>query len=104
MPVNAARIEKSVRKLRKILKNAPKRPTVDEVHKLRTHARRIEAAFAALALDSKPNEKRLLRNLGRVRRRAGKARDMDVLTGHACTIRADHDQECLVQLLEFLGH
>ena len=104
MPVNTNRIEKSFRQLRKILKKAPKRPNVKDVHRLRTHARRIEATFTAFGLASKQREKRLIKDLGRIRRRAGKARDMDVLTGHTCAIRAEGDRKCLIQLLEFLGH
>ena len=103
MPVDTDRIEKSVRRLRKVLKKAPRRPTPDQVHRLRIHARRIEATVAALGLSSRANEKRLLRDLARVRRRAGKVRDMDVLTGHTCGLHVDQDQDCLVQLLEHLG-
>jgi CHAD domain-containing protein len=104
VPVNTNRIEKSFRQLRKILKRAPKRPSVKDVHRLRTHARRIEATFMAFGLAPKQREKRLIKDLGRIRRRAGKARDMDVLTGHTRTIRAEGDEQCLIQLLEFLGH
>jgi CHAD domain-containing protein len=41
-----------------------------------------------------------------VRKRAGKVRDMDVLTGFASTLSSDSNNgnECLVQLLEHLGH
>ena len=103
MSLNPDRIQKSVRELRKLIKKAPKRPTPDEVHDLRTHTRRLEAAVEALGLDSKRNERRLLRDLARVRKRAGKVRDMDVLTGHTSSLHVDKDQDCLVQLLEYLG-
>jgi CHAD domain-containing protein len=103
MSLDLDRIQKSVRKLRKLVKKAPKRPTPDQVHDLRTHARRFEAAVQALGLDSKRNERRLLRALARVRKRAGKVRDMDVLMSHTSTLRVDKEQDCLVQLLEYLG-
>jgi CHAD domain-containing protein len=103
MSLDSDRIQKSVSKLRKLVKKAPKRPTPDEVHDLRTHTRRFEAAVEALGLDSKRNERRLLRDLARVRNRAGKVRDMDVLTGHTSSLHVDKDQDCLVQLLEYLG-
>jgi CHAD domain-containing protein len=103
MPLNPDRIQKSVRKLRKLIKKAPKRPTPDQVHDLRTHTRRFEAATEALRLNSKPNERRVLRGLARLRKRAGKVRDMDVLTGHSFTLHIDKDQNCLIQLLEYLG-
>src|SRR5262249_37589227 len=45
----------------------------------------------------------LLCDLRDIRKRAGKVRDMDVLTADALTIRAEGEQDCLVQLLEYLG-
>jgi CHAD domain-containing protein len=103
MPLDSAQIQKSVRKLRKLLKRAPKRPTPDQVHDFRTHTRRFEATLEALALDSKRNERRLLRDLARLRKRAGKVRDMDVLTGHTSSLHVDKEEDCQVQLLEYLG-
>ncbi len=72
MALDAGRIQKTVRKLRKLLKTVPRRPSPDEIHDLRTHIRRLEAALEALALNSKRNERRVPRGLGRLRRRAGK--------------------------------
>jgi CHAD domain-containing protein len=43
------------------------------------------------------------KNLSRIRKRAGKVRDMDVLTAYAATIDAGEEQDCKVQLLEHLG-
>jgi CHAD domain-containing protein len=103
MPLDPDRIQKSVRKLRKLLKKAPKRPTPDQVHDFRTYTRSFEATAEALRLDSKRNERRVLRALGRLRRRAGKVRDMDVLTGHSSNLHMEKDQDCMVQLLEYLG-
>src|SRR5437899_5614637 len=95
--------QKSVRQLRKLLKNLPRQPTPDEIHSLRTHTRRFESTLDALGLDSKRNERRALRDLGRLRGRAGKIRDMDVLTAHTVTVHPDQEQDCLVRLLEQLG-
>ena len=103
MPIDTDRIQKSIRKLRKFLKRSPKRPSSSEIHDLRTNARRFEAAVEALALDRGKNQRRLLRDLGRVRKRAGKVRDMDVLTGFTLTINLEGEQDCVVQLLETLG-
>jgi CHAD domain-containing protein len=103
MSLDPDQIQKSVNKLRKLVKKAPKRPTPDQVHDLRTQARRFEATTEALHLDSKRNERRALRTLARIRKRAGKVRDMDVFTGRSSNLRVDDDQDCLVQLLEHLG-
>src|SRR6267378_702360 len=103
MSLDPQRIQKTVSKLRKLVKKSPKRPTPDQVHDLRTHTRRFEAAAQALRLDSKRNERRVLRALARLRKRAGKVRDMDVLTAHTSNLHVDKDQDCLIQLLEYLG-
>jgi CHAD domain-containing protein len=103
MSLDPDRIQKSVRKLRKLVKKAPKRLTPDQVHDLRTLTRSFEATVGALGLDSKRNERRLLRELARVRKRAGKVRDMDVLTGNASSLHVDKDLDCLIQLLEYLS-
>jgi len=41
--------------------------------------------------------------MARIRRRAGKVRNMDILTGIASFVRVDDEQDCKVQLLEHLG-
>ena len=49
-------------------------------------------------------EKRLLRDLGHVRKRAGKVRDMDVFTGHLLGVPQQEDEkECVIELVEHLG-
>src|SRR5436190_5997340 len=103
MPLDVDRLQKPVRKLRKFMKKTPRRPTPDEVHDLRTNTRRVEASMEALSLDSKREGERLLKDLARVRRRAGKVRDMDVLTGFASNVHPKGEQDCVVQLLEHLG-
>lgn len=95
--------QKDIRELRKFLKRTPKHPTPENIHTLRTRTRRFEAALQALALDTAPNERRALRKLKKLRRRAGEVRDLDVLTGYAAEIPADEENDCLVELLEYLG-
>ena len=103
MALDAKRVQKPVRKLRKFLKRIPKRPSSDAIHDLRTNTRRFETNVEALGLSSKRNERRALRLLACLRRRAGKIRDMDVLTSYGLTVRVNGEQDCLVQLLENLG-
>jgi CHAD domain-containing protein len=45
----------------------------------------------------------MLKNLGRFRKRAGKVRDMDVLTNYASMVHVHGEEECAVQLLERIG-
>src|ERR1700746_3455624 len=104
MPVDADRMQKPVRNVRKLLKNMSNSPGQDEVHDLRTNSRRIEAALHALSLDSGRPERRALKQISKLRKRAGKVRDMDVLTSYASQVpRLDGEQRCSVELLEYLG-
>ena len=67
MPLNSRELSRRLRQLRKSLKGFPKNPTVEEVHDLRTRARRVEYILEALELDSAGNEKRVLDHLKSIR-------------------------------------
>ena len=107
MALDLGGIQKDIRKLRSFLKRWQKCATPEQVHSLRTTIRRFEAAMQALALDSNANEKRLLCKLAKLRRRAGRVRDLDVLTGYVAGLKTgetgDKEEDCVVQLLEYLG-
>ncbi len=87
MALDLNRAEKPVRKLRKLLKKMSNPPTPEEVHDFRTNSRRVDATLKAFSLDSEPSSRRLLKRLARLRKRAGKVRDMDVLTDFASGLR-----------------
>jgi CHAD domain-containing protein len=103
MAFEIERIHKSSRKVAKFLKKNVKRPGSDAIHDLRTGSRSLATSFMTLGLDSKARVKRFLRDLAGVRKRAGKVRDMDVLTANVLTLKQNGEQDCLVQLLEHLG-
>ena len=104
MALDFKRIQKPVRKLRKLLKKMPARPSPEEVHDFRTQSRQLEANLKAFGLDSARTGNRILKPLSRLRKRAGKVRDMDVLTGYASGVpRQAGEQDCSVRLLEYLG-
>jgi CHAD domain-containing protein len=103
MSLDVKRIEKSVRKLRKVLKKAPKHMNPKKVHDLRTRARRIEAVLEAFSRKSVRNERRVLKHLAQIRRRTGKVRDMDVFSMHLSNADLKSEREALVLLLEYLG-
>ena len=102
MSLDKNRLRKSITKLRKFLKKR-KSISPEEVHDFRTHARRFKASVEALGLTSRGTEERLLGDLGQLRKRAGRVRDMDVFTGCASTVHAEGEQDCAVRLLEHLG-
>ena len=103
MAIDAEKIHKSVRKLRKVVAQLPKDPSPAKVHKLRTNARKLEAIFGALSLDSQKNERQLIKGLRKIRKRAGKVRDLDVVISDLATVHVDGETECQVRVLEHLG-
>ena len=103
MALDPEKINKPLRKLRKMLKRFPRRPSPDLIHDLRTRTRRIESAVRALGLDEKSNERKLLTALKPLRSNAGKVRDMDVLTSLAMNVEVGAEEDSVVQLIEHLG-
>ena len=101
MAIDADRIRKPTRKLRKFLKKLPKDPTPVQIRHFRTHVRRFETAVEAFGL--RKEHSRLLRDLERLRKHAGPVRDADALTCYLLTVRLKAEQECLVRLAEALG-
>jgi len=102
MPLDQQRIHKSIKKIRKILKRSSRPLTPGDVHDLHTCSRRIEVAIDAAGLPAKSNERRVRRNLERLRKKAGKVRDMDVLTSDLARVEATGDEDCRTRLLEHL--
>jgi len=103
MALDPKKLNKPLKKLRKLVRKMPKEPTQGEVHDLRTNTRRAQATLEALQLDRKRKGRRVLRAVTPIRKKAGDVRDMDVLTGFATRLAGDNDSPCLVKLLEHLG-
>jgi CHAD domain-containing protein len=104
MATGVERIADNIHKLRQALKKAPKRLSPSKVHQVRTQVRRVESILDALSLDTKRGQRRLLKDLGKIRKMAGKVRDMDVLSAHLATVRLEQDQrDSVVEILEYLG-
>src|SRR5690349_256873 len=101
--LDAKRARKPLKKLRKRLNELSKSPPAEQVHDLRTSARRMQATFEAQQLGSRGSAGALLRKTAKLRRRAGKVRDMDVLTGYLFALHDPGDPDCMVRLAEHLG-
>lgn len=101
------RAEKPLQQMRKLLKKLPQNPAPDEVHRLRTRARKIEAIAAALEPADARKTKKLLKLIKPVRKAAGDVRDMDVLTGDLLHMPQNGNREVsndsLIRLVEHLG-
>jgi CHAD domain-containing protein len=71
MPLDPEKLQKPFRKLRKSLKDLSRRPSLEEVHDVRTRSRQLDLDVACS------------RAFAPISKRAGKVRDIDVLTGFA---------------------
>jgi CHAD domain-containing protein len=100
------RLQRPLRKLRKSLKRFPKDPRAEDVHQLRTQARRMEALAAVLMFDRHGRERDLLKAVAALRRAAGGVRDMDVLIDNAQRVAGgelpERDHGCLEKLVDYL--
>ena len=96
-------LRKQITQLHKLLKRFPRHPLPEDVHRLRRQIRTLEAIGDALTSGHDRKARRLLKALILISKAAGKVRDMDVLMGPACSLPTSRKDECLVQLLEYLG-
>jgi CHAD domain-containing protein len=103
MKLQPDQIEKPLVKLRKQLHKFPSSPAPEDVHSLRTQARRLEATMTALALHRDKSSRRLLKLITPVRKAAGKVRDMDVLIGDTLTLSDEQGGDAIVLLVEHLA-
>jgi CHAD domain-containing protein len=85
------------RQIGKLIKST----SIDNVHKFRTNSRRIEALVLELAPES-GNRKKLLKLLSKLRKKAGKVRDLDVQITFLKELRVPDRQNQRAQLLEWL--
>jgi CHAD domain-containing protein len=96
------RARKAVRELNKTLKNLPADPPPNEVHKLRTATRRVEAIAAALAQVESKESRRALKAIEPIRKAAGGVREMDVLLANARRLARTSAGDSLTRLVEHL--
>ena len=93
MPVDQKRTQHLFRTLGQLVRKVSSDPGVDNVHQFRTTTRRIEALFKGLVLKPDRNERKLLKQLGKIRKRAGRVRDLDVQMGALRTLKIGRDGE-----------
>jgi CHAD domain-containing protein len=103
MSLDAKKLAKPIRKVRRALKNTSRQPSPDQVHDIRAQSRRLEAGLAAIRLEQEKVGRRVLESMTPIRKKAGLVRDMDVLTGFASTLSKDPRDQCLIRLLTHLG-
>ena len=78
MPIDPQRTPLLFQRLLRLLDQLPAKPVPERVHRLRTTVRRLETLLDALVGEPGRNQRKLMKQLGKVRRRAGRVRDLDV--------------------------
>lgn len=91
-----------LQKQRRLLRQLAQNPQPDQVHGFRTTARRIEALLAARFDEPGKNERKLLKQMARVRRRAGRVRDLDVQVENLQAVNIGREGECKELVLQQL--
>jgi len=78
MPFDKKRTQLIFQKLDRELGKVLTKPAPRSIHKFRTYGRRVEAVLGELTPELHGNERKLLKALARLRRKAGCVRDLDV--------------------------
>ena len=102
MPIDPQRTPLLFQRLLRLLDRLPAKPAPDRVHRLRTTVRRLETLLDALVAEPDRNQRKLMKQLGRVRRRAGRVRDLDVQMAALKTLKIG-DSRRKAQLMDDLA-
>jgi len=78
MPIDLKGSRLAFQRLGRELTKLAKKPAPESVHKFRTNSRRVEALLSELAPELDRNDRKLLKLLSRMRKKAGRVRDLDV--------------------------
>jgi CHAD domain-containing protein len=78
------------------------RPAPDSVHRFRTSGRRVETLLQALVPHPSRNDQKLLKLLSRMRKKAGKVRDLDVQIATLRNLRLPAEARRKAQLIQDL--
>src|SRR5271170_4208838 len=78
MPINLKTSRLVFQRLSRELTRLAKNPAPESVHKFRTNSRRVEAVLNEVVPRLGRNDRKLLKLLSRMRKKAGRVRDLDV--------------------------
>ena len=102
MDLELGNVRKPARQLQKALEKLAGDPSIEDVHDLRTRARRVQAIAVMLFPSHESSRRRLLKILKPLRKAAGEVRDMDVLSAKARTVARHCRSDSAARLLEHL--
>ena len=102
MSIDPKRIRAVFQKLERDLIKLFSKPQPDSVHGFRTGTRRLQILLGELSPKLDRNEKKLLKLLGRIRKRAGKVRDLDVQSAALRSLKVPREPRRKTQLVNQL--
>src|SRR5271168_1663447 len=89
-------------KLEQDLIKLSSKPRAENVHRFRTRTSRLQILLGELSPKIDRNQKRLLKLLGRIRKRAGKVRDLDVQLAALRSLKIAREPRRKTQLMNHL--
>ncbi len=102
MPIDAKRSRTVFQKLDRDLTKLSAKPSAKSVHRFRTGTRRVQILLAELSPKLDRSEKKLLKLLNGIRKRAGKLRDLDVQVTAIRSLKVPHEPRRKTQLINHL--
>lgn len=102
MTIAPERTQQIFQKLERDLLRLASEQTPKNVHRFRTGTRRVETLLKELTAERSRNEKKLLSALGRIRKRAGKVRDLDVQLAALRSLKVPQQPRRKTQLMNSL--
>jgi CHAD domain-containing protein len=102
MPIAGKSVQFVFRKVERDLLRLSARTQPKSVHSFRTATRRLQTLLEELLPKRDRNQKNLLKQLDRIRKRAGKVRDLDVQLGALRVLKAAQEPRRKTQLMQEL--
>lgn len=102
MPIALDRSQLVFQKTERALLNLSSQQSAESVHAFRTTSRRLQTLLEQLLPERDRNQKKLLKMLNRIRRRAGKVRDLDVQLAALRSLKVPQEPRRKTQLMHGL--
>lgn len=102
MPIAPKRSRMVFQKLEQDLVKLSSKPRAENVHRFRTGTRRLQILLGELSPKLDRSQKKLLKMLGRIRKRAGKVRDLDVQLAALRALKMPREPRRKTQLVNHL--
>jgi CHAD domain-containing protein len=102
MPTDPKRSRAVFLKLEQDLIKLSSKPLAKNIHRLRTGTRRLQILLDDLSPELDRNQKKLLKALGKLRKRAGKVRDLDVQLAALRSLKIPREPRRKTQLMNNL--